>query len=256
MSVAVIIPARYGSTRLPAKPLALICGKPMIVWVVEAALKSKNADKIIVATDDSRIADCVHNTDSLKPYIESSKLSVKITSPDHQSGTDRLAEVVKADPSIKYIVNFQGDEPLLPPEYLDVVVEPLLKNIAEMATLVSPMTDKKKFESPNDVKATFDKDGFAIEFSRSPIPENPLAQKPSGDVIAYHHHGIYSYTRKVLLKFSELPQSQREISERLEQLRAMDNGIKIKIEIVPKATQAVDTADDIKKVEEAILSRV
>lgn len=244
MSVAVIIPARYESQRLPGKPLAHICGKPMINWIVETALKCKSANKIIVATEDEKILNHVKST---FPTVD-----VKITSKNHECGTDRITEVVKNDPSIKYIVNFQGDEPLMPPEYIDKVIEPLLKSEKiKMASLITPITDERELENPNIVKVALDSNGYALYFSRSNIPfDRDSNGKRLSSSNHFRHLGIYSYTRETLLEFSLLPPSNLEKIEKLEQLRALENGIKIKLELVPEAFQAVDTAEDIKIVED------
>ena len=265
MSCAVIIPARYESTRFPGKPLALISGKPMIEWVIESALKSKLANQVIVATEDERIVKKVneiilglqaHRTTGLQNYKSSSPqvlkpLDVCMTSKDHQCGADRITEVVKKNKDIKYIVNFQGDEPLLPPDYIDKVIKPITSGKAQMASLIAPITSVEEFNDPNIVKAVIDNEGFALYFSRSPIPHD---RDKTGNIIAYRHLGIYSYTREALLKFNLLPQSLLEQAEKLEQLRALENGIKIKLEIIPKAYPAVDRPEDIKLVEDVLKS--
>ena len=230
MTTAVIIPARYDSTRFPGKPLAKISGKPMIQWVVESALRSKLSDKVIVATDDERIFDFVKGI-----------CSVLITSKDHQSGTDRIAEVVKQDPGIKYIVNLQGDEPLMPPEYIDKAIESV-KNETAIVSLITTINNEEELNNSNVVKAYMDNAGFAVTFSRKKKVGSP-----------FRHIGLYAYDRNTLLKFNSLPQSKLEKEEKLEQLRALENGIKIKLEIVPKAYPAVDTPENIKLVE-SILS--
>ena len=244
MTTAIIIPARYESTRFPGKPLAEIFGKPMIEWVVNAAKGSKLADKIIVATEDERILDFVKNN---------LKVETCITSKEHKCGTDRICEVVKKYPEIKYIVNFQGDEPLMPSDYIDKVLEPLISNQAQMTSLIAPLTNAEDLNNPNIVKAVMDKDDFALYFSRSQIPFNRDNRK---DIKYFRHIGIYGYSRETILKFSLLPPSSLEIAEQLEQLRCLENGIKIKLSVVPKAYPAVDRPEDIKIVEKVLAEQL
>ena len=242
MTIAIIIPARYESTRFPGKPLALINGKPMIEWIVDTAKGSKLANKIIVATEDKRIFDFVK---------ENLHIDVCMTSKEHKCGTDRIVEVVKKYPEIKYIVNLQGDEPLMPSDYIDKVLKPLTSASCQMASLVAPLTSKEELNNPNIVKAVMDKDSYALYFSRSTIPYNRESKK---DIQYYKHIGIYSYTRETILQFSLLPQSQLELTEQLEQLRALENGIKIKLEVVSKSYPAVDRPEDVKIVESFLSS--
>lgn len=242
MTVAVIIPARYESTRFPGKPLALIAGKPMIEWVINSAKSSKTAKKIIVATEDERIISFVKE-----------KLNVEacLTLKEHKCGTDRIAEVVKKYSDIQYIINVQGDEPLMPGEYVDKVLKPVVSGSAKMASLITPLVDLKDLENPNIVKVVMDKNNFAIYFSRSAIPY----KRDKGIKVSYYKHlGIYAYDRETILQFSLLPQSQLELTEQLEQLRALENGIKIKLEIVNKAYPAVDIPSDVKTVENVLMS--
>jgi 3-deoxy-manno-octulosonate cytidylyltransferase (CMP-KDO synthetase) len=244
MTTAIIIPARYESTRFPGKPLAKISGKPMIEWVVNAAKGSKLADKIIVATEDQRIFDFVKND---------LKVEACITSKEHKCGTDRICEVVKKYSDIKYVVNVQGDEPLMPSEYIDKVLEPLLSNQAQMTSLIAPLTNTEDLNNPNIVKAIIDKDNFALYFSRSQIPFNRDNRK---DIKYFRHIGIYGYSRETILKFSLLPPSTLEIAEQLEQLRCLENGIKIKLAIVQKPYPAVDRPEDIKIVEKILAEQL
>ena len=236
MTVAIIIPARYESTRFPGKPLAKIAGKPMIEWVISAACESKAADRIIVATEDIRIFDFVS---------KELKQEACITSKEHKCGTDRITEVVKKYPEIKYVVNLQGDEPLMPPEYISKVLQPLLKNESKMASLVTPINDQSELNNPNIVKAVIDTKGFALYFSRSMIPYNRDNAK---NIQYFKHIGIYAYTRETILEFSLLPQTSLEMAEQLEQLRALENGVKIKLEVVSRAFPAVDNPGDVKVV--------
>ncbi len=240
MTTAIIIPARYESTRFPGKPLAEISGKPMIEWIVNAAKGSKLADKIIVATEDQRIFNFVK---------ENLNVEVCITSKDHKCGTDRICEVVKKYPDIKYVVNVQGDEPLMPSEYIDKVLESLISNQAQMTTLIAPLTNSNDLNNPNIVKAIMDKDNFALYFSRSQIPFDRDNRK---NIKYFRHIGIYGYTRETILQFSLLPPSPLETAEQLEQLRSLENGVKIKLSVVPKAYPAVDRPEDIKIVEKVL----
>ena len=239
MTKAIIIPARYESSRFPGKPLAKIAGKSMIEWVIKAACKSKLADKVIVATDDERIASTVREI-LLSFKLSRILLLVCLTSKDHKSGTDRVCEVVKNQADIKYIVNLQGDEPLMPAKYIDKVFETLMNENDVMVSLVTPINSQEELANPNIVKAFIDKEGYAANFSRS-TAEHCLK-----------HIGIYGYSRETLLRFNSLPQSPLEIKEQLEQLRALENKIKIKLETVPRSFPAVDRLDDIEKVEKLI----
>lgn len=237
MTIAVIIPARYDSMRFPGKPLAKISGKPMIEWVIDAAIRSKLANKIIVATDDKRI-DAVSRSKNIEVFL---------TSNEHKSGTDRICEAVKKNPEIKYIVNLQGDEPLMPPEYIDKVIEKLISfqnSLLCIVSLAAPMQTQEELNNPNIVKAVIDRDGFAVSFTRFPSTMNLDAY--------YRHIGIYGYSRETLLLFNSLPQSNLELKEQLEQLRALENNIKIKLEIVPIAYPAVDKENDVLIVEELL----
>lgn len=237
MTIAIVIPARYESSRFPGKPLALISGKPMIEWVVQRAKESRLANRIIIACDDDRILGFVK---------KSLDVEVEMTSTNHTCGTDRIIEVLKRNLDIEYVVNFQGDEPLLPGAYADILIKSILENRNAISTLVTPIIDKKDLDNPNIAKVVLDKNGHAIYFSRSCIPFN---RDNKASFTYYKHIGIYGYSREILLKFGELPVSELETMEQLEQLRAIYNGIKIKANIVEKAFQPVDIPSDIKIVE-------
>ena len=211
---AIIIPARYGSSRLEGKPLIKVEEKPVIQWVYEKALASRLADIIIVATDDERIFNAVKVFGG----------NVEMTSVNHKCGSDRIKEVVMRHPEISYIVNLQGDEPLIKPESIDEVI----KNVKEdkdtdISTLIRKITPKEA-ENPNLVKCVIDNSGFALYFSRSKIPFERNADKAD----FYGHLGIYGYKREALIKMTELPQSSYEQAESLEQLRALQNGLILK----------------------------
>ena len=230
---AIIIPARYGSSRLEGKPLIVVCGKPIIQWVYEKAQQSKLADIIIVATDDQRIYDAVKSFGG----------NVEMTSTEHKCGSDRIKEVVMRHPEISYIVNLQGDEPLIKPESIDVVAKNVKEDkLADISTLIRKITPEEA-ENPNLVKCVVDNFGFAMYFSRSKIP----FERNVGKSDFYGHLGIYGYKREALIKMTELPQSSYEMSESLEQLRALQNGMKIKTSVVDFIPVGIDTIEDLEK---------
>lgn len=232
MSIAIIIPARYASTRLPGKPLMEVGGKPIIQWVYEKAKQSKFAEDVIVATDDKRIYDAVHKFGG----------KVEMTSPNHKSGSDRIFEVVSKDPLIKIAVNVQGDEPLITPESIDSAISALKKDQnADISTLIREIDDENEIQNPNVVKVVFDNNENAMYFSRSPIPFH----RNTGKSKNYAHIGLYAYKRKALEKMTKLPQSSLEMAESLEQLRALQNGMKIKISIVDYKPVGIDTKEDL-----------
>jgi 3-deoxy-manno-octulosonate cytidylyltransferase (CMP-KDO synthetase) len=249
MPFHVVIPARYGSTRLPAKPLLEIGGKPMIQWVVEQACRS-GADEVIVATDDARIAAAV--TD---PRGGERSLAM-MTRADHPSGTDRIAEVATSRgwAGTALVVNVQGDEPQIPPALIDQVAEVLRADVhADLATLCTPILSREDYLNPNVVKVVRAADGAALYFSRAPIPwvrdEASLpADSPGSYAHAYRHLGIYAYRVETLLRMTALPVSSLEAIEKLEQLRAMEAGMRIAVgvaRVVPAG--GVDTGEDIER---------
>lgn len=230
---AIIIPARYGSSRLEGKPLIEVCDKPIIQWVYEKAQQAKLADIIIVATDDQRIYDVVKSFGG----------NVEMTSSEHKCGSDRIKEVVMRHPEISYIVNLQGDEPLIKPESIDEVAKNVKEdNLADISTLIRKITPDEA-ENPNLVKCIVDNLGFAMYFSRSKIP----FERNVGKSDFYGHLGIYGYKREALIKMTELPQSTYEMSESLEQLRALQNGMKIKTSVVDFIPVGIDTIEDLEK---------
>lgn len=230
---AIIIPARYGSSRLEGKPLIKVEGKPVIQWVYEKAQMSKMADMIIVATDDERIFNAVKAFGG----------NVEMTSINHKCGSDRIKEVVMRHDDISYIVNLQGDEPLIKPESIDEVAQNVkFDDKADISTLIRKITPEEA-ENPNLVKCVIDNFGYAMYFSRSKIPFERNIDKSD----FYGHLGIYGYKREALIKMTELPQSSYEMSESLEQLRALQNGMKIKTSIVDFVPVGIDTAEDLEK---------
>jgi len=234
MSIAIIIPARYASTRLPGKPLIEVGGKTIIQWVYEKALASKFASKTIVATDDQRIFDAVKSFGG----------EVAMTRTDHQSGSDRIFEVMTQYPEITLAVNVQGDEPLITPESIDSSIKALLEDeSADISTLIRKIDNEEEFQNPNVVKVVFDNAQNALYFSRSPIPYHRNTGKASN----YAHIGLYAYRRAALEKMTKLPQSSLELAESLEQLRALQNGMKIKTSIVDYKPIGIDTPDDVEE---------
>lgn len=247
----VVIPARYGSTRLPGKPLLNIAGKPMIAHVCERAQEA-DADDVIVATDDVRIFQAV------------SDLGFKavMTRADHQSGTERIAEVVRlcgwADDEI--IVNLQGDEPLIPPTYIrDVAAALAGQQQAGIATLAAKITDPEEIFNPNAVKVVLNKAGYALYFSRAPIPWERDAftltgGKPSGKSPYLRHIGLYAYTVGFLNRYCLWDASMLESVESLEQLRILWHGEAVRVKVVDRTPAAgVDTQEDLLRVEQALL---
>jgi 3-deoxy-manno-octulosonate cytidylyltransferase (CMP-KDO synthetase) len=226
-----IIPARYQSQRFPGKPLALIQGKPMIQRVYEQAREAKFLDRLIIATDDEKIF----------KTAEDFGAEVQMTSRLHNSGTERVAEVAK-EIKASIIINIQGDEPLLRREMINDLVEVLQDKAIPMATLVTKQKNMDLFNDNNVIKAAADRKGFALNFSRSPLP----LEAPD---YFLQHVGIYGYQKQFLLAFSEMPPSNSEKTEDLEQLRAVENGYKIKIIETQFSTLSVDSPKDIIRVE-------
>ena len=239
MTVTGIIPARYSSTRLPGKPLVLIHGKPMIQRVYEQSKKSKLLNRVIVATDDQRIFD----------FVSSFGGEVMMTSDKHISGTDRLAEAVKMI-NCDIVVNVQGDEPFIDPNNIDIAIEPLLKDrMLNVSTLAFKITNPLDLENENKVKVVLDKNNFALYFSRNYIPfdmeHNPARVWTLKDRKFYKHIGLYVYRKSFLIRFSKMKKSYLEEVEKLEQLRILENGERIKVVITKKDSVSIDTAEDI-----------
>jgi 3-deoxy-manno-octulosonate cytidylyltransferase (CMP-KDO synthetase) len=235
---AIIIPARYDSSRLKGKPLITVKDKPIIQWVWEKAVMSNLADRVIIATDNEQIFNAA----------EEFGAEVEITLDTHTSGSDRIAEVVERHPEISYIVNLQGDEPLITPESIDEVIKGVKNDGADISTLVRVLKEKKEIENPNCVKCVRDNNGYALYFSRSKIPY----ERNQGFASTYGHLGIYGYKREALLKMTNLPQSPLEMAESLEQLRALQAGMRIKTFVVDFIPVGIDTIDDLKQFEEII----
>jgi 3-deoxy-manno-octulosonate cytidylyltransferase (CMP-KDO synthetase) len=242
MKFNVVIPARYSSTRLPGKALRNLAGKPMVQHVYERGCES-SADQVIVATDDERIARAA----------EAFGAAVCMTGNQHQSGTERIAEV--ADRSgwddSQIIVNLQGDEPSMPASLIDQCAGLLHSGRADIATLASPLADSKDFDDPNVVKVIRAVDGSALYFSRAPIPyAREAVNRRRAESAALHHHGIYAYRCGVLRKLVAAAPSDLEICEQLEQLRALSMGMKIAVGVPEvRPGPGVDTAADLERAE-------
>lgn len=234
MKVLGVIPARYDSTRFPGKPLADINGKPMLLWCYESSLKSKLIDKLIVATDDKRIFSAVKKSGG----------EVVMTSKKHRSGTDRIAEAAKKF-KCDIVVNIQGDEPFIDYRIIDKAIKTLKKDkSAQVSTAARRITHKKEINDPNNVKIVFDNKFNAIYFSRSVIPFDRDAK---GNTNYYKHYGLYVYRKDYLMKITKMPESKLEKIEKLEQLRILENGGKIKIVLTNKDSISIDTREDLKK---------
>jgi len=248
--VFAIIPARYSSVRLPGKMLLEIAGKPLILHTVERAREAAAVNEVIVATDDQRIYDAV----------TSSGHRAEMTSADHQSGSDRIAEVALDLPEGSIIVNVQGDEPVISPATIDRAVEALLKDdTADMATTCEPIHSLGELLNGNNVKVVVGDNGHALYFSRSPVPwpreaalrhgGNPnraIEEEPELLSNFWKHTGLYVYRREYLLKFTRMPTTKLERFEMLEQLRALENGARIRVVDAAARSIGVDTEEDLK----------
>lgn len=236
MRILGVIPARFASTRLPGKPLADICGKPLIRHVYERALRSSLLDRLVVATDDRRIFEAVEGFGGM----------AVMTSPDHPNGTCRAAEVAEAMET-DLVLNIQGDEPLLDPRMIDEVAGALeADETADSATLCAPLGDPASLTDPNTVKVVRDLRGFALYFSRSPIP----FPRVRGACQPYVHIGIYGFRREFLLRYAALEPTPLSTAESLEQLKIIEHGYSMKV-VVTEADQAgpsVDTPEDLEAV--------
>jgi 3-deoxy-manno-octulosonate cytidylyltransferase (CMP-KDO synthetase) len=242
-SAIVVIPARYASTRLPAKPLADIRGKPMIQWVYERSRRSKGVDRVVVATDDERIVQAV----------ESFGGEALMTSSEIQSGTDRVAAVADVLPADIY-VNVQGDEPLIDPLAIEKAIQILKNSEYSMSTIMTPLRTLEELRDPSVVKVLADRNGRAIYFSRHPIPYSRGPIPETGDAFGcWRHVGLYGYRRETLMQFRGLPPSSLEKGEILEQLRALDHGIPIGIAEVCFTSIGVDTPEDLEKVRQYLV---
>ena len=244
MSVIAIIPARYGSTRFPGKPLALLRGRPMLQHVYEQTRRVSGLRRILVATDDDRIAQTVRGFGG----------EAVMTSPDHPTGTDRLAQAARPL-AADIVVNVQGDLPFFPPDMIGDAVRRLQQSPeADMATVQTPISDPEEWRNPNVVKVVTDRRGFALYFSRSPLPCRRDGDEAADDVLGQRHIGLYVYRKDFLLRFTELPPTPLERAEKLEQLRALEWGHRICVTDTDRPTVEVDTPEDLRRAEEAMAS--
>lgn len=253
MTSIVIIPARYDSTRFPGKPLCPLKGVPIIQHVYENSKRAHRADEVIVATDSELI----------REKVETFGGKAVMTDKRHRTGTDRIAEVAGSlDADI--IVNVQGDEPLIRPEMIDDVIDVLNDQRASMGTLIKRIEDPQEITNPNIVKVVFDNEWFALYFSRSPVPYQRDEWKSIYEIQSvsggqkleiqnfYKHIGIYSYRREVLLSLSGMEQTELEKQEKLEQLRALEHGMRIKLKETSFETCGIDTPEDLERVEKCL----
>ena len=245
-----IIPARWRSTRFPGKPLHLIAGKALLRRVLDRCERAKHLDSVIVATDDMRIAEAAFNWGA----------DVALTSTSHRSGTDRIAEVARNAKQFAVIINIQGDEPLVDPRLIDKIVEKLRSDRA-----VGIVTAAHRFEHPEDalsphqVKVVVDLAGNALYFSRAPVPFRPprnggvqSAEQKKGRFFSLRHQGIYGFRRNALLQFVQWKPAPLERAESLEQLRALENGIKVHVLITAKGSPGIDTLADAEALEQKL----
>jgi 3-deoxy-manno-octulosonate cytidylyltransferase (CMP-KDO synthetase) len=241
MNVIGVIPARFQSVRLQGKPLASIGGRPMIQHVYERAAKSSLLTDLLVATDDQRIFDAVSAFGG----------KAVMTSPDHRSGTDRVAEAT-ANLAADVVVNIQGDEPFISPRVIDQLVEPFHSESGiEMSTLMGPIDNDRDLQDPNVVKVVVDRAGFALYFSRSLIP---FPRNASPDSAAFEHIGLYAYTKAFLAEYSEMAPAKLEQIEGLEQLRVLENGRRIRVvETHDHLGLSVDTPEDLARAEQFLV---
>lgn len=244
-----IIPARYASVRFPGKVLAELWGKTIVQHVYERAKQAKTLNDVIVATDDERVRRTVENFGG----------KCIMTSPEHPSGTDRIAEVA-SQIGCDVVVNIQGDEPLIAPEAIDAAVQPFIDApFLKMTTLATPIVDESEYTNPNVVKVVVNREGFALYFSRSPLPFFRLQSKmpetpnffipPNAPVRPLRHIGLYAYRREFLLQFAKWSPTELERTEGLEQLRALEHGVPIKVVITNYRSIGVDTPEDLERLE-------
>jgi 3-deoxy-manno-octulosonate cytidylyltransferase (CMP-KDO synthetase) len=242
MKIVAIIPARYDSTRFAGKPLALIAGKPMIEWVYERAKKVQQITDVVVATDDQRIFEAVRRFDG----------KAVMTGKESRTGTDRVAEAadLMGLDHDDIVVNIQGDQPCIVSQHLDDVVNPFRSGLDfEMSTLAFKIVNTEEITSPKDCKVTFDNKGYALYFSRSPIP---CARDADTIFDTYKHLGVYAYTKRFLEVFRSLPEGRLESIEKLEQLRVLEHGYRIYVETTQYDSPEVDLPDDIPRIEKII----
>jgi 3-deoxy-manno-octulosonate cytidylyltransferase (CMP-KDO synthetase) len=239
----VVLPARYGSTRFPGKPLALVQGRPLIQWVVEAAERIRGVGKVLVATDSERIVKAVQKFGG----------NVALTSASHATGTDRVAEIAR-DLEFDTIVNLQGDEPIVPQGLVEEMVSLLDRSSeTDIVTACHPILSRGELENRNHVKVVMDVNGKALYFSRAPIPCHFGSDGDSAESVqSFRHIGIYAFRRQALIQFASLSPGRLEVKEGLEQLRALENGMEVRLVVTSQPTFGVDVPDDIIIVEKAL----
>lgn len=249
MTVVAIIPVRYGSSRFPGKPLATIGGKPMIQHVYESASRAPGLDRVLVATDDRRILEAVRGFGG----------EAVLTATGHTSGTDRLAEVAKKIKA-EWVVNVQGDLPFVQPRTILRTLTPLRRDASlAMGTARTPIYDREEWFNPNVVKVVTDAKGFALYFSRAPIPyihPSSPSRLREEKIWGYRHVGVYAYRREFLLRFSRLRPTALELTEGLEQLRVLDHGYRIRVADVDEPSVEVDTPEDLQKAEDYMIKKL
>jgi 3-deoxy-manno-octulosonate cytidylyltransferase (CMP-KDO synthetase) len=237
-----IIPARWASTRFPGKPLHPIAGTPLLQHVWEASRRAKKLDRLIIATDDFRIAEAAFKWGA----------EVALTSANHSNGTDRIAQVAAKAKQFRHIVNIQGDEPMVDPRLIDRLVRELQRDPKlEMITAAHSFADPQEAESPHQVKVVVNIKSEALYFSRGAIP---FARDTSAPPQYFRHQGIYGYTRDLLLRFVRWKTSPLERAESLEQLRALENGVRIKVVMTRSGSPGVDTPEDARMIERLVVS--
>ncbi|TLD72498.1 3-deoxy-manno-octulosonate cytidylyltransferase [Phragmitibacter flavus] len=235
--VLIVIPARWASTRFPGKPLHLLAGKPLVQHVWERCKQCKHADKVVIATDDQRIAQVARRFNAV----------AVMTQPDHPSGTDRVAETAQSFPQHQIVINVQGDEPLISPALIDELAETLIKEASiPMITAAAPIEDEALLPDPNVVKVVLSSAGDALYFSRSPIP---YVRDAGAGITHYRHLGIYGFQRQFLFEFVSAPPSLLERTESLEQLRALENGARIRVVLTRETSPGVDTPEQAAAIE-------
>ncbi|MEA3186773.1 MAG: 3-deoxy-manno-octulosonate cytidylyltransferase synthetase [Chthoniobacter sp.] len=240
--IVAILPARWGSTRFPGKPLHTIAGKPLIQHVWERCSGARRINRVIVATDDMRIAEAAFGFGA----------EVSLTSPKHRSGTDRIAEVMRKLKGVSHVLNVQGDEPLIDPKLIDRLAKTLVSEKLEMITAANVFVPEDDVQNPNAVKVVLDRESDALYFSRSAIPFSRDGARP---VPSYRHQGIYGYSAKLLLKLVQWKPTPLELTEQLEQLRALEHGVKIRVLITKHASIGVDAPEDVQVVNALLSAR-
>jgi 3-deoxy-manno-octulosonate cytidylyltransferase (CMP-KDO synthetase) len=236
----VIIPARWHSTRFPGKPLHIIAGKPLLRHVWERCLHARKIDRVIIATDDMRIAEAAFDWSA----------EVALTSAKHQSGTDRVAEVVRRAKDFSLIINVQGDEPLIDPRLIDRMVTTLAQDRGlGMVTAAHPFQNRADEFSPHQIKVVCDQQGDALYFSRAPIP---YIRDESSQVKTLRHQGVYGFRRNVLLRFVKWTPTPLERAESLEQLRALENGVRVHVLVTKEGSPGIDTPADAAALEQTL----